>query len=772
MTSLRNILRNKLVSLINFIGLGAGAGFFLLVMLFVSHEFKMDRFICDSDRTYRVEYGNWALLGPGFALMTEEVCPEVEEAVSVCNYLFNNLLVEKDDEKIVIHDYLPVTGNFLEFFGFRVIHGNRTNPLDDPYSLVLTESEAFRLYGTENAVGKTIIAYDLPLTVTAVMEDPLHFHLPFKALTSFALLEIIFDDGDWRTYLLSNMNNPTYVRLATESLREDAEKRITDHIKELYPSHQVENFSLRPVRDIYFRGALPFEGPVRHGNMQFIGVLIMVAVLIVVLAGINYTNLSTARAALRTREISIRKVAGSSRTLIVLQFLSESIITVAFSMIVAFAFIEVAGPTFSTLVERPADISMPAFFWISIALFPFALGSLAGIYPALFLSSCSPASIIKGGGQRGTGRSWFRKGLIVFQFSVSGGLIIVTLIIFSQISYFTNYDTSFNKEHILNINIPRQSNYGYDVLKERMLQIPGVSGISRSNSRPGSVQWQESFTDIDGHSHNFSFLPVDPDYIDLLGLELTEGRNFSWDRPDDIREKIIINETLARMTGFSDPIGENLAGGYADAIIIGVVKDFNYNSLHSEIGPLGMSFRNSGYNTYNIRIGRHDTGEVLGEIEKVWNEYSTGTPFDYSWLEESFNRNYRSEMLMVRMFGYLALLAVLIACMGLFGLSAFTLQTRMKEISVRKVMGASSFNIVRMLAREFSVIVVVSNLIAWPVVWFSMNNWLNNFAYRTNISWHFFIISLFISLIIALSTVSWHSWQASRSNPAETLKYE
>ena len=505
--------------------------------------------------------------------------------------------------------------------------------------------------------------------------------------------------------------------------------------------------------------------------MQFIGVLIMVAVLILVLAGINYTNLSTARAALRTREISIRKVAGSSRTLIVLQFLFESIVTAAFSMIVAFAFIEITGPAFSTLVERPADITIPANIWIAIVLFPVVLGSLAGLYPALFLSSCNPARIIKGAGPRGTGRSLFRKGLIIFQFSVSSGLIVVTLIIFSQLSYFTNYDTGFNKEHVLNTGIPHQVNYGYDVFRERILHIPGIRGISRSNSKPGSVQWQESFIDIDGYSHNFSFLPVDPDYLDLLGLELVEGRNFSWDRPDDIREKIIINETLAGMTGFRDLIGENLAGGYADAIIIGVVKDFNFNSLHSGIGPLGMSFRNSDYNTYNIRIRSYDTGEILNEIEKVWREYTTA-PFDYSWLEESFNRNYRSEMLMVRMFGYLAFLAIVIACMGLFGLSAFILQSRMKEISIRKVMGASSFSIIRLLAREFTLLVVISNLIAWPVVWYSMNNWLNNFAHRTQLSWHFFILSLFISLLIALLTVSWHSWQAARSSPAETLKYE
>ncbi len=773
LTSLRNILRNRLVSVINLLGLGTGAGVFLLVMLFVSHEYRMDGFIGDSDRIYRIEYGNWALLGPGFASMAQEICPEVEEAVSVRTYLFNNLLVEKDDgEKTIIDNYLPVTENFIGFFGFRIISGDKANPLDDPFSLVLTESEALRLYGTEDPVGKTINFYDQPLTVRAVMEDPLHFHLPFNALVSFGIQEIIFDHGDWRSQFLTDMNNPTYVKLFSGSYERDVEKRITTHIAELYQSHQIEDFSLRPVADIYFRGALPFEGPVRHGNLQFIGIMIMVAVLILVLAGINYTNLSTARAALRAREIGIRKVNGSSRTLIILQFLLESVVTATFSMIVALAFIELAGPVFDTLVERQTGIAFTPNILAIIILLPFAVGILSGLYPALYLSSCNPAKIIKGNSPGGTGGSWFRKGLIIFQFSVSAGLIIVTLIISSQLKYFANYDTGLDKDQVLNMGIPRQASYDYDVFRERILQIPGISGISRSNSKPGSVQWQESFTDIDGNSYNFSFLPVDPDYLDLFRIELAEGRGFSWDRPGDIRETIIINETLAGMTGYEEPVGMKLPGGYADAIIIGVVKDFNFNSLHSDIGPLGLSFRNSGYNTFNIKIDTSDTRDILNEIEKVWHDYAPDEPFNYSWLEESFNRNYRSEMLMVSMFGYLSLLAIIIAGMGLFGLAAFILQSRMKEMSIRKVLGASSFSIIKLLAREFSVLVVISNVIAWPVAWYSMNNWLSNFAHRTQVSWYFFILSLFLTLLIALLTVTWHSWQAARSNPVKTLKYE
>ena len=773
--ALRNIRRNSVSSLINNVGLGLGIGVFILIMLFVKHEYSVDKFIPNADRIFRVEMGDWALLGPDFAKMLKNEYSEVEEAISVQFYSVNNEPVIINDKTITISNYLPVSNQFIDFFGFTVLQGNAIDPLAEPYSLVLTQSEATRLFGNDNPLGESITLFDkYEFTVTAVIEDPQNFHFSFNALMPFEVTVEFYNRDVTRIQLLNNMNNPTYVRLADASQSRAIEQKIADYIQNFYQDDQKHDFYLRPVSDIYFRGAVAFEGPIKHGNIRFINVMIIVAFLILILACINYINLSTARASSRAKEIGIRKVSGATKPNIVFQFLGESILTTLIALVIGVALVELFTPIFSSLVERSLSLGFlkSPLLVIILLLGALAVGALAGLYPALYLSSFTPAKVLKGEAVKGSKGSLFRKGLIVFQFTVSTGLIISTLVIFSQLDYFTKFDVGFDKEQIVNISMPRKARYDYDVFKRKVLQIPSVKAVSRSNSKPGEVMWQETFFDSLGQAFNYSYMPVDPDYIDLLGLEIIQGRNFEWDRPADIMQTMIVNETMVAMMGYKNPIDKKLGGGYINATVIGVVKDFNFNSLHSDIGPLGLSFRNSAYNTYNIKVDVNNIKSTIASLEELWYDYAVDAPFQYSFLNETFENSYRSEQRMGRMFGYFAFIAIFIGCMGLFGLSAHILQARVKEMGIRKVLGASTLRIIGLMGKEFALLVFVSNAIAWPIAYFSMSQWLQGFAYKTAINFGFFIAALIITLLIAFLTVSYHSWRTARANPVDALKYE
>ncbi|HOP04680.1 MAG TPA: ABC transporter permease [Tenuifilaceae bacterium] len=774
-TAVRSILRNKLTSTINILGLGLGMGVFILIMIFINQELQIDKFINDKNRIFRVECGDWAIMGPGFFEKAAELCGEIETSAMIQPNAVSNDAVKKEGNSVRANSYIAANSNFIRFFGFDVLVGDSQNPLSQPNSLVLTLSEAKRVFGNTNPVGKTLTFNDsIEMLVTAVIKNPDNFHFPFNAVFSFEQYVAISGRENYRNQLLNNMNNPTYLKLRFASDKEKVEQKLSDEIFKLINSNTRFEMTLRPVRNIYFQGLLPFEGAVRHGNLKFIRVMVVVAFLILILACINFINLSTARASTRAKEISVRKVCGGNRKKIVAQFLGESVLVAFLSLLVAVVFVELFSPVFSNLIERTV---VPSFFsskWLIVSMImgSLVIGLVSGFYPALFLSSFNPVRVLKGELLKGSGKGLFRKVLIVFQFSVSVGLIIVTIIIYSQIKYFTGYDVGFDKSQVITIQQPRKVRFEYPTLKEKVQKVSGVLGISRSNSKPGEISWQESCYDSLGQHHNFTFQPVDPDYINVLGLELVEGRNFDWDRPSDVKETVIINETFAKMLGINQITGEKLNSKYIDSYIIGIVKDYNFNSLHSPIGPLALNFRNSAYNTFNIRIDGNNIHSVIEGLRGIWEEYSVETPFEYSFLNESFENLYRSEIRMAKLFGHFSFIAIFIACMGLFGLAAFILQSKIKEMGIRKVLGSSTLNIVGLMGKEFTILVLISNAIAWPIAWYSMSRWLEGFPYKTNISLVFFLFALLLSLLIAFVTVSYHSWQTARANPIDSLKYE
>jgi putative ABC transport system permease protein len=772
--ALRNINRNRITSAINIVGLGLGIGIFIIIMLFIKTEYQYDKFIADSDRIFRVELGDWALMAPGLANKAKEICSEVEESVSIELFTITNEIVKVGDNSVKLNNYYPVSKSFFKIFNFNILHGEKLNPLEEPYSLVITKSEAQRLFGKENPVGETVLFFDKYLfTVTAVMENPELFHIPVNGLLPIEFTYELFQQPNRGEMLLGNQNNPTYLKLRSENDREAVATKLSEVVTEYVKGKRKIDFFLRPVSEIYFNGAIPFEGKVRHGNIRFIRVMIIVAFLIIILACINYVNLSTAHASNRAKEIGVRKVSGASRWSIAIQFISESVITTVVALLIAILFAEVTSPIFSRLIEKNIDtmfFSDPYIIFLCLAG-ALAVGVISGLYPALYLSSFNPSKVLKGEVSKGVRGQIFRKSLIVFQFAVSTGLIISTLVIYSQLKHFTSYDVGFDKDQVITIEIPRKKTHEYQTFRNLILDIPGVKGISQSNSKPGNIQWQEGWVDEHGQSHNFSLIPVDPDYIDVLGLQLVEGRNIEWDRPGEIDQAYIVNETLVNKMGLVDPIGATIPG-YGNRIIVGVIKDFHFNSLHSTIGPLALNQRTRAFNTYNIKIDVSEIQSTLVQISKIWSEHAIDAPFEYTFLNESFENLYRSELRMGLLFGYFATIAIIIGCMGLFGLSAFMLQARIKEMGIRKVLGASSFKIIGIMGREFAILILIANAIAWPIAYFAMNSWLEGFPFRTHLSIVFFIVALLISLIIALLTVAYHSWKTARANPVESLKHE
>lgn len=774
-SSFRNTIRNKTTTIINVTGLGLSIGVAILILLYVIHEFNTDSFIKDKERIFRLEEGNWAIMGPGLASKIKEIFPQVEDAITVQTNYISNETALINNQNHNIFKYFMVSESFIEFFGFKVIEGEKQNPLNDIYSVVLTSSEAKRLFGNESSVGKSIILRDtLIFTVTAVIEDPVNFHLSYNAILPFKLFPIISGLKNWESMLTSNMNNPTYVKLKSISHQVPLVEKINAVLQQLSQTDNKYNFRLRPVSDIYFHGAVQFEGKVKHGNISFVWIMITVALLTLFLACVNFINLSTARASTRAKEIAVRKVVGGSRFTIAFQFIIESIVIALISLVVGIVFVEIASPLFGSLVQR--EISSLVLFesstFLTLIIGNVLLGIVAGFYPALYLSSFSPIQAFKSKLLGGYQSSVFRKCLIVFQFAVSVILIICTLIIFSQLRYFTNYNVGFNKEQIVNLPIPRKVSTSFDVFKQKVLQIPDVIGVSQSISKMGNITWQESFIDSVGTRHNFSYIGVDPDFIKLLELQIIAGRDFDWNIPTDMRETIIINETMAKMLGYNNPIDRNIGSRFVSAKVIGVIKDFNFNSLHNPIGPLGLNYRGSNYNTINIKVNTLNLTQTLSQIEQLWVEYSPEVPFNYTFLNETFESSYRSEQRMGRMFAYFGVIAILIGCMGLFGLSTFMLQARVKEMGIRKVLGATTLKIISLIGREFTILVLISNFIAFPVAFYAMSTWLKNFPYQTSISIIYFVIALVISILLALLTVTYHSYKAANSNPVDSLKYE
>jgi putative ABC transport system permease protein len=783
----RLIKKHKGYSFINFAGLTLGIGVFMLITLFVQHEFSVDKHHENLNRVYRVQGENMRQLStaPAVGKLIAENIAEAQKVVRfkfrhdyLVKYLPNN---DPSREKaIVIRNFGWADSTVFDVFTFPFIAGDPKTALEDPFALILTESIAERIFGSEDPIGQTLMVNNRhEYHVTAVIKDLERTHLRFDVLAPFANLGKIIGQSELDSF--NSWNLATYVLLPEIHDRVAVAGKITDlfhdKLKEIWTVDFA--FELFPLRDLYFSAVLYGH----QGNKQMVYVFMAIAVFILLIACVNFLNLSTARASLRAKEVGIKKVVGSTRKRLVTQFLGESVFFSLISFVAAIGLATTFFQEFSRLTQR--NLTMD-YFWSPLVLFTFAggvalVGILAGIYPAFYLSAFRPVAVLKGENVKGVRSGVFRKVLISFQFAISIILIFATSVILKQLDYIKNKDLGFQKEHIVYMEFARNRGIrnNKDAFKSRLMQHPQIHNVTYSQGRPGLVYNWEGF-EYKGERNGYAIFTVDPDYFDVYGLEIIAGRNFSREMSTDQLRKCLLNETAVRMLELEEPVGtilhhDDLGGSsfpVRDVEVIGVVKDFHYQTLRFPIQSQMFGWNDEWHWMASVKISSENVPATIAHIEKVWNEFSPEFPFDFHFVDDLVAGIYQNEERLAKTIGYFAGLGIFIACLGLFGLAAFMAEQRTKEIGVRKVLGASVGGILLLLSKEFSKWVIVANVVAWPLAYFGMNKWLSDFAYRTDIGVWPFVLSAVLALAIAMATVSYQSLKAATANPIDSLRYE
>jgi putative ABC transport system permease protein len=782
-TIIRAIKRHKGYSIINIAGLSIGIALFLLIMLFVQNESGYDRFNENLERIYRIELSAGCVMPTGIAHILEGQIPEIEKIVRFRPSWGEDFLIKCDENFMKIPNFVFSDSSVFEVFTFRLTAGDPVTALKNPFSLVLTESTAKRIFGTENPVGRTILVDNKwNFSITGIMRDVQKSHLPIDALASFVSLLDMWDVPDF-SQLDDDYAYPTYVLLPQRHDAAVVAKKLDTWLNSRH-DFKDQGFSLRPLKGLYFLNEKLLGDQYRkQGNRTLIQIFIFIAVFILVIAGINYINLSTSRASQRAKEIGMKKVVGASQEQLVTQFLFESVLTTGLALIFGFIIAKFLLPVFNNIISGSLRLD-------SFLKFPFPLiflggavllGIFAGLYPALYLSAFIPNAILKGVLSRGRNEARFRGILIVFQFAVSIVLIIATLSVLKQLSFMRNADLGFEKEHILVLNNIQNLGQKKAVMRTLLMRHPNISNVTFSCRIPGETMWTWT-AKVNEKKATVSVNAVDPDFFRTYGVELLEGRDFSWKIASDRDNKFIVNQAAQKFFEMSSPLGqkvEDVPNGSGTGEIIGVVKDFHFNSLHSGIDPLIFYWLDWLHQKASVKISFGDRAptvaamkSTIGYIKDRWEEVCPDYPFEYAFLDESFDRQYKSEQTLSDIFIGFAILAIFVACLGLFALASFTAEKRTKELGVRKILGATSSQIVVLLAKEFAKWVLMANIIAWPVAFYVMNRWLENFAYRTGLGIGIFILSSGVALIVALFTVSFQAVRAAVANPRDSLRFE
>ncbi len=812
-TAWRNIVKDKFYTLLNVVGLSIGLITAIYIFLYVVDELTYDKSHTNYKRIYRLEShftingkdDFFAVTQVPLAPTLKDEYPEIEEYV---RFLPTGTLFLKYGEREFQEDSIIFADSTLfKVFTHPVTNGDPATMLNKPYSMVMTESLAKKYFGGEDPVGKTVKSVEGNLyEITGVIKDlPGNLHLRFNGILSVATVRQEagverFNDRSAGSFW--NVGIFSYIML-----KEGADiKPILEKFPNFYDKYMKSlgdqingNFMLmaQPLARVHHYSAdLGYDQPV--GNIKYVYIFSFVAILILIIACINYMNLATARSSRRSKETGMRKIAGAQRTMLIRQFLIESIAIAAISTIIALVLSWLLLPYFNMLANKTLSISLlftPLIIG-SIAGVAVLVGGISGSYPALYLSSFDPADVIKGQSDMRGGNGMLRKILVVFQFAISVAMITGTFIIGSQLNYLQSSDPGFNKDNLLVMQM-RDTTFkkSLEPFKQELLRDPDIKGVSFSNGNPGygiNIQVMriegDSGSLVDRAVNNFF---ADYEYADLMGLKMVEGRYYSRDMKSDIQKAFVINETAARKFGWVDStsksgmnyasaIGKKFQWGInpgnqpaRDGVIVGVVKDFHYGSMRNPIDPLVILLNDDNRNTFfaNIRIDGKNRQKSIDYINKVRQDFKDLYPFKYEFLDEKMREYYTGEERIGMLARTFALLTIIIAALGLLGLSSFLTQTRTREIGIRKISGASAKNIVLMFAREFSIWIILANLIAAPVTLILLNKWLQAFPYKTQIHFTIFLSGLLISLAIALLTVSLRVFQAASINPSQAVRH-
>ncbi|WP_420318358.1 ABC transporter permease [Ekhidna sp.] len=802
--ALRNLFKHKFYSLINILGLSIGLTCFLMISLYVVDELSYDTFHSDIEKTYRMDFSGMingsefitALSSAPAAKTMVAEYPEVTDAVRI-RESGNWLIKRKDTENNYYQNEVAfVDPNFFTFFDFKLIKGDVEECLKRPKTLVLSETEAEKIFGEEDPIGQiVVIDNDENWEVTGVFEDmPSNSHMNFTMMFTMESREEaqsqFWMSFNFVTYLkLQDGFNPAVLEAKFPALIEkyigpEVEKYIGVSLQEFYDAGNAAGFSLFPAKDIHLYSDKDGE-IMANGDIKYIYVFTAVALFILILACINFMNLSTARSAGRAKEVGVRKVMGAYRHQLIRQFLSEAFIITFISIVIAYVLSFLLLGQFNELAAKEMRIDqLFSTGFIAIILSVLLLvGLLAGSYPAFFLSKFRPVEVLKGKLNLGLKSGGLRSILVIVQFCVSIIMIIGTAIVFQQLSYIQNKKLGFSKDQVVMVHDPwimgdKASSYKNEVLQSSLIKSGTLSSFLPVDTQSNNNLWFPGATPTKDESYVFYQARVDHEYLETLGMEMVEGRFFSKDFPSDSMA-IVVNESLVRHMGWDTGLNKKLStygGSQEDPTVevynvVGIIKDFHYTSLKNNIEPLLFTLGNSrGY--VSFKIDGENVRESLDFIEAKWDEFAPGQPFQYSFLDDRFTDLYQSEQKLGQIFSVFAFLAIFIACLGLYGLAAFTAEQRTKEIGVRKVLGASIMSIITLLSKEFLKLVAIAFIIAAPLSYYFMNQWLQDFENRTNMNVMIFISAGIIALVIAWVTMSFQSWNAARINPARSLKDE
>jgi len=791
----RNIKKSKAYSALNILGLAVGMAVFILIMLFVRYELSYDRYHANTRNIYRVlqeQPGNY-YLGSNVSAVTPaplasalvQDFPEVLAATRIA--VASNILLNIGEKAFLERRIYWADPQTFEIFSFPIVRGDRASALKDPFAVLLSERAAHRFFGDDDPIGRTIFyptqAINFEFKVAGVFRDiPSNSHfimdivMPFETQAKIRNLDLAWYNSICHTLIL--LKDGTEARTFERKLAAAVDKHAGKMI--IANNGQKTSFFLQPLTRIHLSSGINFElSPI--GDARFVLLFASIAILVLVIACLNYMNLATAQSLKRIKEIGLRKVVGAGKGQIILQFLGDSMMLTFIALVLAVGIASAGLPAFRAFVERDIifDPLRDIVLMPGLLLLAAAVGAAAGSYPAFFVSAFRPVSVLKStGASKSKGRG-LSNVLIVFQFAASIALIICAIGVRSQLRFIRNRDMGYERDQILVLSPRGSIRTNLEAFKTELKRNPAVLGVATSSDLPDNVggssqaNWPGKQNSVQIRMYHQW---IDYDYADLFGLKIVQGRNFARNFPSDARGAYLLNESAQKALGWADPVGRDFGGDVWRPLgkIVGVVKDFHMHSLHLPIVPLYIMLdpKNTYANRLSIKIQRQDIPATLAFIRETWKRFEPRYPIEYSFFDEIFDRAYRTEQRLGTMFSAFASLAVLIACLGLLGMASFTAEQKTKEIGIRKVLGASSSGVVVMLSRDFLKWVVLANLIAWPIGYFAMRSWLRNFAYRTSLTVPMFLGAGLAAFIIAAAVISLRTYKAASANPADSIRYE
>ncbi len=799
--TLRNLKRNLGYSLITIFGLAVGLASAIIIFLYIKSELAHDKHWQNSERIYRITQSlNMSGRDDPFALTSFPLAPSVKEAVPGIETIvrfstFGTQNIEVDEHMFYVENIYAADVDFHQIFDYTFLTGNPETALTEPNTAIISKSQAMRLFGSTDVIGRTFKTNANTFRVTGVfINDDFVSHFKPDILVSTPSIPQEFVEvlnADWfrmvsYTYILAEPG--THIRNLKRGIDQWTKETIDPWINELELSAST-SFQIEPLQGIHFNTSRQYDMPTNTSS-KYIYIFGAIGIFILLIAGINYMNLATAKSIRRAREIGIRKVAGAGRGQLILQFLGEAVIFSMLSMAIALILLELFTPLFNdisgknlSLFSETAGMQMTTT-WLQVILIVILIGLLSGSFPAFVLSGFRPVHVLKGGSLKLKTRTMalstagIRKGLVILQFVISVGMLISTWVVFEQLQFMRTHDLGFEKNNVMVINLPSDTSMVQkkeSFIKE-LRNYSGIEMVSATNNLPGYQHGRLLFfVDEDGKYINktMNLFAVDDQFDDLLGLEIKQGRFFSDEYAHDDTSAFVINQAAVDFLGLENPVGHKMYCGLGvNGRIVGVINNFHYASLQKTVEPLVLIYKPQWLNRIAVKIPPELLQKTISWIEARWPEYNQKHPFSYSFLDTNFDLQYDRERRLLSIFGYIAILIVIISSMGLLGLASFTTEQRTKEIGIRKVLGSTENQITGKLVKEFLALILIAGIVAIPLSYYLLSNWLDSFANRITLGWWYFVVSLLVAVAIALITIIVQSIRAARANPVEVLKYE